>query len=81
MDDYEGPAGGEMTGEKLRSIASWLDTYDAIVEQVIITVEGGIDLDGKKLTAVRGKDVQDDLRRWADELDALTGATETTDES
>lgn len=58
-----------MTAEKLREIANWLDTYDKIIERVIFTMGGDDVLDGEALIAVRGKEVQEDLRRWADEID------------
>jgi hypothetical protein len=58
-----------MTAEKLRTLAEWFDTYDAIIEQVIFTLDGEEATDGKALVAVRGKDVQEDLRRWADDID------------
>lgn len=59
-----------MTAEKLREIANWLDTYDRLAEQYLDLLEGaGFPGTGEALIAVQGKEVQDDLRRWADEVD------------
>lgn len=58
-----------MTAEKLRILADWLDTYDIIIERVVFTQGGDDVLAGEQLVAVRGKEVQDDLRRWADDID------------
>ena len=67
-------AGGNLCGDALRETADWLDTYDelalthfALLEEIgIYTTE--------ELASVRaaasGKEQQDDLRRWAAELDA-----------
>lgn len=70
-DNVELPEG--LTPDKLRSIANWFDTYDVIIERVIFTMGGDDVLDGERLIAVRGKDVQVDLRRWADAIEAQTG--------
>jgi len=62
----------DMTGGRLRKIASWLDLYDRMGEQfVALTVDRDDAAKVEKLLAVlRSKDVQNDLRRWADLIDA-----------
>lgn len=57
-----------MTAEKLRDIANWLDLYDKMGEKFIVEIEGK-EYDGEAIMAVRGKGVQDALRRWADEIE------------
>lgn len=61
-----------MTPEKLRAVAHWLDTYDELFEHIVIQVKGDIEIQGDALIAARGKEVQTDLRRWADELEKET---------
>ncbi len=62
------PAG--MTSEKLREIANWLDTYDLLAEKYLDLLEqAGVTGTYKALVACRGKEVQDDLRNWADDID------------
>lgn len=62
-----------MTPEKLREIADWFDAYDELAESYLALV-GSYELvrDGERLAsalvAVRGKEVQTDLRRWADAI-------------
>lgn len=74
-DEDAAPMFEGMTSEKLRAVASWLDTYDAIVERVVFAIGGEDVLDGERLVAIRGKEVQDDLRRWADDIDRWTAST------
>lgn len=60
-----------MTAWKLREIANWLDTYDQMAEQYINLMcldKSPVEVD-ELLAAVRGKEVQDDLRAWADAID------------
>jgi hypothetical protein len=66
-----------MTAEKLRTIAGWLDTYDRLaaryVDLIEVLVEKGLttvnaDYEAA-LRVAAGKEVQDDLRRWADAID------------
>ena len=60
---------------KLRKIAEWLDTYDKMAEMFISNqYEERPDL----IEIVKGKGVQEDLRRWADDIDAFL-ATATID--
>jgi hypothetical protein len=58
--------GGPMTGAKLRLIAAWLDTYDNMAQEYLRA--SGVS-EAIVESTVRGTEVQDDLRRWADELD------------
>lgn len=57
-----------MTAEKLRWIADWLDTYDNMAEKILGVGEMTPDR-MKTLTAIRGKEVQADLRQWADAIE------------
>lgn len=68
-----------MTAEKLRDIAAWLTMYDTLAESYIrVTRNLNSNIRTKDveemLAAVRSKDVQKDLRRWADEIDRSTDA-------
>lgn len=63
----------DMTSDKLRAIAHWLDLHDQVAERFLLLVA---DLPGYRdhdvagaIAAVRGTEVQDDLRRWADEIE------------
>lgn len=71
-EDSRVPEG--MTPEALRTIADWLDTYDRMGEAFADACERSGIGTPKTVIAVRaavtGTEVQDDLRRWADELDA-----------
>lgn len=67
-----------MTAEKLRAIADWLDTYDLMAEQYIGIVEtlvrqGLLHSSAVEhqevLAVVRSSEIQDELRRWALDLD------------
>ena len=49
-----------MTPDKLRFIADWLDRCDRLIERVAAA-------QGDPTTL--GSDVQQDLRRWADEIE------------
>lgn len=74
--------GGPMTPGKLRSIADWLDTYDGLANVLLDLIRlRRIDVSEKvrgtvyAATAVAsGKEVQADLRRWADEME-MAGRT------
>lgn len=79
LSEEIGPLPEGMTAERLRAIAKWLDTYDAIVERVIFTMDGDDVLTGEQLNAVRGKDVQGDLRRWADVIEAAESGSSEAD--
>lgn len=61
----------DMTAEKLRTIADWLDTYDLLAQAHIDLLEAiGTTHDLTAASAVAAsKEVQADLRRWADDLD------------
>lgn len=61
-----------MTASKLRAIADWLDLYDKMGEKFVVAVEGYEDIKGEAIMALRGKGVQDDLRRWADAIDSTS---------
>lgn len=69
---------GPMTPDKLREIAAWLDTLDAAARVLFENVEsiapGWMAMSEadtvRALEAVTGTEVQDDLRRWADEMAA-----------
>lgn len=57
---------GKATPDKLRHIATMLDLMDVILEKVEFrSGEEVIDL-----TTIKGQDMQEDLRRWADEIEA-----------
>lgn len=63
-----------MTAEKLREIADLFDTYDGLAEEYIGALDGlkwwsTIDDTYNVLADVRGREVQIDLRRWADEIE------------
>jgi hypothetical protein len=67
-----------MTPDKLRQIASWLDTSDAWIEKMLGMVDF-LDKKGNSVLSesdrqmmrdfVRGTEMQDDLREFADELE------------
>lgn len=69
--DFVLPEG--MTAEKLRNIADWLDTYDAVALSYFDLHEMFLETPAEELVEVRaaaaGTEVQDDLRRWADQID------------
>lgn len=62
-----------MTAANLREIAAWVDVLDKIARAYIdLTLSAGIEQRSELLAAmetVSGTEVQDDLRRWADEMD------------
>lgn len=67
---------GAMTPTALRNIADWLDTYDDLAAAYFdLLVDTGTPADDlvRVRAATSGKEVQDDLRRWADELESSTG--------
>lgn len=63
-----------MTAEKLRDIADWLDLYDRLAESYINLIESigrtpaSADVEAT-IAVVRGEEVQNDLRHWADAID------------
>lgn len=67
-----------MTPEKLRSIAAWIDTYERLIETHVNMVEalhkrGLIKHSGdhdEVRRIIAGTEVQDDLLRWADAIEA-----------
>lgn len=76
MSDSEHPtvaAGGPLCGDALRETADWLDLFDEMALNYFDVLEylgtaTHEDLAGVR-AAVRCKDQQADLRRWADEID------------
>lgn len=73
--DYIPEPGEPISPGALRTIANWLDTYDrlaltyfSILEEVrVVTTE---QLEGARET-VNAKTIQNDLRRWADEMEKV----------
>lgn len=67
--------GGPLCGDALRETADWLDTYDELAQSYFDLLERlGLRSAGELATvrgAASGTEQQNDLRRWADELDAL----------
>ena len=69
-----------MSAEKLRKIADWVDTHDEAVESYITLLDQlaarGISVGSTPEDRViarkvlSGTEVQDDLRAWADEIEA-----------
>jgi hypothetical protein len=69
----------QLTPEALRDIADWLDQYDAFAAGVIEALSpllsfvsdghGDYNSLADDLHEIKGTDVQDDLRRWADEFE------------
>jgi hypothetical protein len=61
-----------MTADKLRTIAGWLDTYDKLAERFVALTRSAIQQEAAAtmLVTVRGSEVQDDLRHWAEAIDA-----------
>ena len=55
----------DMTGDKLRAVAHWLDAYDAMAIQYLADKNP----EAKVIEAITGKQIQEDLRRWAGVLD------------
>ena len=62
-----------LTPGALRTIANWLDTYDQMAERYWQILEANGIGDPEQLAAAREatarKDMQNDLRRWANEMD------------
>jgi len=63
-----------MTAEKLRDVADWLDTCDKVLLAYISLVREflpNVRTEGIQamIADIEGKGVQEDLRRWADEID------------
>jgi hypothetical protein len=75
----------EITPEKLRCIADWFDTYDAMAEAVVIRASSTVSNEDqeKALEVVRRKDIQADLRSWAALLDteAASAAGERSEQA
>lgn len=65
------------TAAKLREIADWLDTLDKVAELWMTGVPVSPKTDIDKLQAARlavhGKEVQNDLRAWAQAMEDKTG--------
>lgn len=62
----------DMTPGKLRYIADWLDIFDKITQSYIDLLNFETDEAEQALYAVRKKEVQDDLRSWADHIQEAT---------
>ena len=64
-----------MTAEKLRYIADWLDIYDRMADQYVSALVAGgglVPTDAERAkVAVRSKEVQTDLRAWANAIEGL----------
>jgi hypothetical protein len=64
------------TADKLREIADWLDTLDKVAELWMTGVPVSPNTDIDKLNAarlaVRDKEVQNDLRAWAQTMEDKT---------
>ncbi len=60
-----------LTPTVLRQLASWFDTYDRMAESYIAMTRDLVSAERVEelLKIVRGKGVQDDLRRWADDIE------------
>jgi hypothetical protein len=62
-----------MTSHNLREIAAWMDVHDTIARAYIDLAFGlGMGQHSELAAAMdtlSGTEVQDDLRRWADEMD------------
>lgn len=75
-----------MTAWKLREIANWLDTYDELAEAYMrLRREQGdpgiAEAVKSALSVVRGKEVQDELRAWANQLPPITPISSTQEEA
>lgn len=59
---------------RLRKIAAWLDTSDRLLSDAVdeLREEGRLDEEGYYTIKqfLGGTEMQDDLRKWADELEA-----------
>ena len=66
----------DMTPEKLRLVAGWLDTYDRLFKKIVVREPDGTVKSAREVTGLGYGDwneVQTDLRRWADELARIDG--------
>lgn len=67
-------AADKPTAERLRRVAAWLDTYDALAASYFDLLERDGLAVPEELVDVRaaasGKEVQSDLRRWADAIES-----------
>lgn len=61
-----------MTAEKLRLMADWFDTYDKMAALYIVDNAPPAE-QPELLCIVSGTVIQDDLRRWADEIELDNG--------
>lgn len=69
-DPYIEP-GGPLTGDALRVVANWLDTYNSLAQSYFTMLEKLYGWDVADVRAISASDeIQIDLRRWAEELDA-----------
>lgn len=64
-----------MTPEKLRTIADWLDTYDHMAEKYITAaMMSALPLEADRAErvreVVRSSEIQDELRQWANAIEA-----------
>jgi hypothetical protein len=70
-----------MTPEKLRFIATYVSECDSIVGELLRRARqsylrgdrGAVNVSDEALEFVNGKEVQADLHKWADELEATQG--------
>jgi hypothetical protein len=64
----------ELSPAALRDIADWLDTYDRLAAAHFDLLERLEEADAETLAPARvvaaGEEVQADLRRWADDMEA-----------
>ncbi len=62
----------DMTPGRLREIADWLDTLDRACQVLLSLMPLGQrdSVWDKAMNTVKGKEIQDDLRRWADEMES-----------
>ena len=74
MSDYIPQPGEPLTPGALRTVASWLDLYDEMAGRYCDLLEAAGLEDPERLQRVRAAtsstEMQDDLRRWADEMEA-----------
>lgn len=71
----------DLTPEKLRTVAKWLDVYESIVQAHVKLLDAldrvPVGTDPAKVLEITGdKTAQNDLRRWADEIEAAAAVDE-----
>lgn len=70
--------GPETVPEAFRMIAEWLDLYDKTLEDMVIMLELSDDNIKEALETLRGKSIQNDLRRWANEIETHENRNDPT---